>query len=48
MTSPEHGRPTRSRLARTARLAADQPASDDDCSTGPQEVADLIAAEGTA
>ncbi|MBB3086632.1 transglycosylase domain-containing protein [Geodermatophilus sabuli] len=29
-------------------LAADQPASDDDCSTRPQEVADLIAAEGTA
>ncbi len=29
-------------------LAADQQASDDDCSTRPQEVADLIAAEGTA
>jgi monofunctional glycosyltransferase len=29
-------------------LAADQPASDDDCSTRPREVADLIAAEGTA
>jgi monofunctional glycosyltransferase len=29
-------------------LAADQPASDDDCSKRPQEVADLIAAEGTA
>jgi monofunctional glycosyltransferase len=29
-------------------LAADQPAADDDCSTRPQEVADLIAAEGTA
>jgi monofunctional biosynthetic peptidoglycan transglycosylase len=29
-------------------LAADQPASDDDCSTRPQEVADLITAEGTA
>ncbi|TFV63845.1 glycosyl transferase [Geodermatophilus sp. DF01-2] len=29
-------------------LAADQPASDDDCSQRPQEIADLIAAEGTA
>ncbi|MGY1703588.1 transglycosylase domain-containing protein [Geodermatophilus sp. SYSU D00697] len=29
-------------------LAADEPASDDDCSTRPQAVADLIAAEGTA
>jgi monofunctional glycosyltransferase len=29
-------------------LAADQPPSDDDCSTRPQEVADLIAAEGSA
>jgi monofunctional biosynthetic peptidoglycan transglycosylase len=29
-------------------LAADQPASDDDCSTRPQEVTDLIANEGTA
>jgi monofunctional glycosyltransferase len=29
-------------------LAADQPAADDDCSQRPQEVADLIAAEGTA
>src|SRR3954462_6086560 len=29
-------------------LASDQPPSDDDCSTRPQEVADLIAAEGTA
>ncbi|WP_100498223.1 transglycosylase domain-containing protein [Geodermatophilus chilensis] len=29
-------------------LASDQPASDDDCSTRPQAVADLIAAEGTA
>jgi monofunctional biosynthetic peptidoglycan transglycosylase len=29
-------------------LAADEPPSDDDCSTRPQEVADLIAAEGSA
>ncbi|HEY4603673.1 MAG TPA: biosynthetic peptidoglycan transglycosylase, partial [Blastococcus sp.] len=29
-------------------LASDQPPSDDDCSTRPQEIADLIAAEGTA
>ena len=29
-------------------LASDQPASDDDCSTRPEAVADLIAAEGTA
>ncbi|MFW3171389.1 transglycosylase domain-containing protein [Geodermatophilus sp. CPCC 206100] len=29
-------------------LAADQPPADDDCSTRPQEVADLIAAEGSA
>jgi monofunctional biosynthetic peptidoglycan transglycosylase len=29
-------------------LAADQPASDGDCSTRPQEVTDLIATEGTA
>ncbi|MGY1823270.1 transglycosylase domain-containing protein [Geodermatophilus sp. SYSU D00079] len=29
-------------------LAADQPAADDDCSTRPQAVAELIAAEGTA
>jgi monofunctional biosynthetic peptidoglycan transglycosylase len=29
-------------------LAADQPASGDDCSTRPQEVTDLIATEGTA
>jgi monofunctional glycosyltransferase len=29
-------------------LASDQPHSDDDCSTRPQEVAELIAAEGTA
>jgi monofunctional glycosyltransferase len=29
-------------------LASDQPPSDDDCSARPQEVADLIAAEGTA
>jgi monofunctional biosynthetic peptidoglycan transglycosylase len=29
-------------------LAGDQPPSDDDCSTRPQAVADLIAAEGTA
>jgi monofunctional biosynthetic peptidoglycan transglycosylase len=29
-------------------LASDQPPSRDDCSTRPQEVADLIAAEGTA
>jgi monofunctional glycosyltransferase len=29
-------------------LASDQPASDDDCSERPGEVADLIAAEGTA
>ncbi|SFL37231.1 transglycosylase domain-containing protein [Geodermatophilus ruber] len=28
-------------------LAADQPAADDDCSTRPQEITDLIAAEGT-
>jgi monofunctional biosynthetic peptidoglycan transglycosylase len=30
-----------------AGLAADQPAADDDCSSRPQAVADLIAAEGT-
>jgi monofunctional glycosyltransferase len=29
-------------------LASEQPPSDDDCSARPQEVADLIAAEGTA
>jgi monofunctional biosynthetic peptidoglycan transglycosylase len=29
-------------------LAGDQPASDDDCSTRPQAVTDLIASEGTA
>jgi monofunctional biosynthetic peptidoglycan transglycosylase len=29
-------------------LAADQPATDDDCSERPEEVAELIAAEGTA
>jgi monofunctional glycosyltransferase len=29
-------------------LASEQPPSDDDCSTRPREVADLIAAEGTA
>jgi monofunctional biosynthetic peptidoglycan transglycosylase len=30
------------------RLASQQAASDDDCLTRPQEVADPIAAEGTA
>jgi monofunctional glycosyltransferase len=34
--------------AGVAGLAGDQPPSDDDCSTRPQAVADLIAAEGTA
>jgi monofunctional biosynthetic peptidoglycan transglycosylase len=29
-------------------LAQDQPASDDDCSEMPKDVAELIAAEGTA
>jgi monofunctional biosynthetic peptidoglycan transglycosylase len=30
-----------------AGLASEQPASDDDCSTAPEEVTELIAAEGT-
>lgn len=29
-------------------LASDQEPSDDDCTTRPEEIADLIAAEGTA
>jgi monofunctional biosynthetic peptidoglycan transglycosylase len=30
-----------------AGLASEQPVSDDDCSTAPEEVTELIAAEGT-